>query len=95
MIIDPAPVLAILVGGLHASISMLLRGRGGFRVAVIFVAAALGAWAGDATGGRLGLDPIKVGDFHLVTASIVAWAGIGFVEAMSILGPSGESEARQ
>jgi len=50
--------------------------------------------AGDATGGRLGVDPIKVGDFHLIAASVVAWAGIGFVEVLSILGP-GASAAEQ
>jgi hypothetical protein len=54
---------------------------------VIFVAAALGAWAGDALGGRLGLDPLRIGDFHLVAASLMAWAGIAFVAVISILGP--------
>jgi len=61
---------------------------------VVFVAAALGAWAGDATGGRLGLDPIHIGDFHLIAASIVAWAGIGFVLVLSILGPTAIDEER-
>jgi hypothetical protein len=57
------------------------------RIAIVFAAAALGAWAGDALGGRLGVDPIRIGDFHVVTASIVAWAGIAFVAVLSILGP--------
>ena len=61
---------------------------------VVFVAAALGAWAGDATGGRLGLDPVHIGDFHLIAASIVAWAGIGFVLVLSILGPTAIDEER-
>ena len=55
---------------------------------LVFVAAALGAWAGDATGGRLGLDPVHIGDFHVIAASAVAWAGIGFVLVLSILGPT-------
>ena len=62
---------------------------------VVFVAAALGAWAGDATGGRLGLDPVHIGDFHLIAASIVAWAGIGFVLVLSILGPAAVEEGRR
>ena len=62
---------------------------------VVFVAAALGAWAGDATGGRLGLDPVHIGDFHLIAASIVAWAGIGFVLVLSILGPTAVEEGRR
>jgi hypothetical protein len=86
--IGPAPILALLVGGLNASIFMFVRARGGAAMIVVFLAAALGAWAGDATGGRLGVDPIKMGDFHLIAASVVAWAGIGFVEVLAILGPS-------
>ena len=58
------------------------------RMLLVFVAAVLGAWAGDATGGRLGLDPVHIGDFHVIAASVVAWAGIGFVLVLSILGPT-------
>jgi hypothetical protein len=36
----------------------------------------------------LGVDPIRIGDFHLVAASAVAWAAIGFVEALMVLGPN-------
>ena len=61
---------------------------------LVFVAAALGAWAGDATGGRLGLDPVHIGDFHVISASVVAWAGIAFVLVLSILGPAEAGEGR-
>jgi hypothetical protein len=86
--IGPAPVLALLVGGFHTGLFVLVRGRADARVLLVFVAAALGAWAGDATGGRLGIDPLRIGDFHLIAASVVAWAGIGFVAVLSILGPT-------
>jgi hypothetical protein len=66
---------------------MFLLGRCGMRMLLVFVAAALGAWAGDATGGRLGIDPVHIGDFHLIAASVVAWVGIAFVLVLSILGP--------
>lgn len=92
MVITPAPVLALLLGGFHASIFLFWRGRGGFRVLIVYLAAALGAWAGDATGGRLGIDPLRIGDFHLIAASVVAWAGIGFVEVLAILGPARSAE---
>ena len=92
MALGPAPVLAFLVGGFHAALFVFLRGRGGGRILLVACAAILGAWAGDATGGRLGVDPVRIGDFHLISASIVAWVGIAFVEVISILGPIPESE---
>ena len=45
----------------------------------LIVAACLGAWAGDALGARLGIDLLRIGDFRLFSASILAWAGIGFI----------------
>ncbi len=94
MAIGPAPILALLVGGFHTALYMYLRGRGGVEMLVVFLAAALGALAGDAVGGRLGVDPIRIGDFHLIAASVMAWAGIGFVEVLSILGPTGAPDRR-
>jgi len=85
--IGPAPVLALLIGGFHTALFVFIRARAGVRIAIVFAAAALGAWAGDALGGRLGVDPIRIGDFHVVTASVVAWAGIASVAVLSILGP--------
>jgi hypothetical protein len=92
--IGPAPVLALLVGGFHTALFVFARGRADVRVFLVFVAAALGAWAGDATGGRLGIDPLRIGDFHLIAASVVAWAGIGFVAVLSILSPAGSQDRR-
>jgi hypothetical protein len=92
--IGPAPILALFVGGFHTALFMFLRGRGGGQLLISFAAAALGAWAGDAVGGRLGIDPIRIGDFHLIAASVVAWGGIWFVEVLSILGPSDAAGGR-
>jgi hypothetical protein len=92
--IGTAPVFALLVGGFHTALFLYLRGHGGPEILIVFAAAVLGAWAGDATGGRLGIDPIRIGDFRLVSASLVAWAGILFVEVLSILGPSRASDRR-
>ena len=86
--IGPAPVLALLVGVFHTSLYVLVRGSAGGRLPLLLVAAVLGAWAGDALGARLGIDILRIGDFRLVPASIVAWVGIGFVSIVSILGPT-------
>ena len=92
MSIGPAVILSLLVGGFHSALFMFLRGRGGGQLYIAYVAAALGAWAGDAIGGRLSIDPIRIGDFHVIAASVVAWAGIIFVEVLFILGPSADED---
>jgi hypothetical protein len=84
--IAPAYVLAGILGIFHTALFAFLRGRAGGQIVLILVAAILGSWAGDALGGRLGIDPIRIGDFHVIAASIVAWAGIAFVSVTSVLG---------
>jgi hypothetical membrane protein len=86
--IGPAPILAILVGIFHTSVYVLVRGSAGGQLPLLLVAAVLGAWAGDAVGARLGIDILRIGDFRLLSASLVAWVGIGFVSIVSILGPT-------
>lgn len=88
MSVGPALVLSVLVGTFHAALLVLIRGSIGTRLPFLVGAAILGAWAGDALGARIGVDPLRIGDFHLVAASVVAWVGIGFVEIVSILGPT-------
>ena len=83
----PAPILALLVGVFHASLFVLIRGSAGGQLPLLILAAALGAWAGDAIGARLGLDVLRIGDFRLVAASLMAWVGIGIVAIVAILGP--------
>ena len=88
MSLGPALILAVLVGLFHASLFVLIRGNAGGRLPIIVIAAILGAWAGDALGGRLGINVLTIGDFHLLTASIVAWIGIAISTAVAILGPT-------
>ena len=52
------------------------------------IAAFLGAWAGDELGARLGFDLLRIGDFRLVSASLLAWVGIGMVSIVAVLGPT-------
>ena len=89
--IGPAPVLAILVGIFHTALFVLIRGSAGGQLPLLLVGAILGAWAGDALGARLGIDLLRLGDFRLVAASVVAWVGIGFISVVSILGPTRRS----
>jgi hypothetical protein len=87
----PAPILALLVGVFHTSLYVLIRGTAGGRLPLLFVAAVLGAWAGDAIGGRVGVDLLRIGDFHVLPASIFAWIGIGMMALIAQLGPERRS----
>ena len=87
MTLEPALILSVLVGVFHASLSVLFRGSAGGRLPLLVLAAILGAWAGDAITGRLGLDILTIGDYHLLGASIFAWVGIALVSVVAVLGP--------
>lgn len=93
MSVGPAPVLSLLLGILHVSIYVLIRGSSGQRLPWLVLAAFLGSWAGDAIGSRFGIDVLLVGDFHLITASVMAWVGILGVAIVAILGPQPKQES--
>jgi hypothetical protein len=85
-VIGPSIVLAAVFALMHVSLYVLIRGRTGARLPLLLLAAFLGAWAGDAIGGRLGVNPIRIGDFNVLAASLLAWVGIGVVAVLAILG---------
>lgn len=88
MNIDPAFILAILIGVFQAALFVLVRGSAGGRLPLIVGASILGAWTGDVLADRLEFGLLSIGDFHLLAASIAAWVGIGVSSAVAILGPS-------
>ena len=85
--IGPAVVLSGLVGLFHTALYVLIRGAMGARLPLVLAAAILGAFAGQALGSRLG-DPVRLGDYALIWASIFSWVGIIIVAVTSTLGPS-------
>ncbi len=88
MSLGPALILGILVGVFWTGAYVALRGSAGGRLPVVLVAAILGAWAGDALGGRLGIDVLLIGDFRIVAASVVSIGGIAIVALLTLLGPT-------
>ncbi|HEX9045037.1 MAG TPA: hypothetical protein VF802_08435 [Candidatus Limnocylindrales bacterium] len=88
MLIGPALPLSVLVGLFHTALYVLVRGSAGRQLPLVFVAAVLGAWAGDALAGRMGIDLLAIGDYRLIGASVVAWIGIGLVAVLAVLGPA-------
>ena len=95
MTIGPGLPLALLVGLVNTALYVLVRGNAGGRLPVTYIAAVLGAWAGAAIAGRLGVDWLAIGDFALIPASIMAWVGIGIVAVLATLGPQSEKAGRR
>jgi hypothetical protein len=87
MVIGPTFVLSLLVGILLTALYVVIRGSAGGQLLFVFIAAVLGAWAGDAISARLDFDVLRIGDFHLLGAAIVAGLGITIVALVGILGP--------
>lgn len=85
--IGPAPVLAAILALFHVSAYVFIRGRAGARLPLLLIAAWLGAWAGDTVGGRIAVDPLRIGEFNVVFASVVAWLAIGLVAILALLIP--------
>jgi hypothetical protein len=86
-VISPALVLSAVVGLFHVSAYVFDRGRAGARLPLLVAAAILGAWAGHTVGARLGIDPVRMGEFNLLSASVVAWLAIGLVAIVAVLVP--------
>jgi len=87
VILGPALVLSVIVGLFHVSAYVFIRGRAGARLPLLLIAAILGAWAGDTVAARMAIDPLRIGEFHLLTSSFVAWLGIGLVAILAGLVP--------
>jgi hypothetical protein len=66
----------LLITALLATINLagllVLRGRWGRSVLALAVAAVLGTAAGDAVGRATGLEVLRLGDYHVVAASVGA-----------------------
>ena len=93
--IGPAPILAAIVGLFHVSAYIFIRGRVGARLPFLLLAAVLGAWAGDTVGARMGIDPLRIGEFHLLSASFVAWLAIGLVAILAVLIPERPADPKR
>ncbi len=87
MTLGPGVPLALLVGLANTGLYVLIRGDAGGRLLLVYAAATLGAWAGAAIAGRLGVTPLAIGDFSLLAASLMAWVGIGVVAILATLAP--------
>jgi hypothetical protein len=90
-VLEPAFVLSLFVGAFHTCIYIFVRGNLGWHIPAVLVGAVLGALIGQAIGSRVG-DMLRIGDYSLLWASVMAWIGIGMAIVISSLA-SGKPEA--
>jgi hypothetical protein len=77
------PMLALI----NLLIFIAVRGRWGRSALALAVASVIGVVIGDQVGERTGLEVLRVGDMHVVAASVAAQAAMVVVSLLSALGP--------
>ena len=88
----PWLVLSLLTAGINLSLFVLIRGRWGRQVLVLALAALIGAIAGNGIAAATGVEAVRIGDFNLVSASVMAQLGMLAATLLSVLGPARRTE---
>ena len=77
------PMLALI----NLLLFIAVRGRWGKSVWALAVAAVIGVVIGDQVAARTGLELLRIGDMHIVAASVTAQVLMVAVSLLSALGP--------
>ena len=77
------PMLALI----NLLVFIAIRGRWGRSVIGLAAAAVIGVLIGDQLGERTGLEVLRVGDMHIVAASVAAQVLMVATSLLSALGP--------
>lgn len=91
--VAPAIVVSILVGAFQTCLYVVIRGSVGRHLPLTLLAAILGAFVGHLVG-RLAGDPVQLGDFNVLWASVMAWVGIVVVAGLAAIRPTRRAEPR-
>jgi ABC-type transport system involved in cytochrome c biogenesis permease subunit len=83
----PWIVLAAFVAGINLFAFIAVRGRWGRLVPVLALASLVGTIGGNAVGQRTGLELVRIGDFHVLAASVLAQLAMLAVALLSAIGP--------
>ncbi|MGH2356552.1 MAG: hypothetical protein ACRDGJ_00890 [Candidatus Limnocylindria bacterium] len=83
----PWIVLAALVAAINLFAFIALRGQWGRLVPALAIASLVGTVVGNAVGQRTGLELVRIGDFHVIAASVIAQAAMLVVALLSAIGP--------
>ena len=83
----PWAVWIPLLGLINLLVFVTIRGRWGRSVPILFVAALTGIVIGNEVGRLTGLEVLRVGDMHVVAASVAAQILMVAVTLLAALGP--------
>ncbi len=83
----PWMVLTVFVAAINLTAFTAFRGRWDRRLLVLGIASLVGTVAGNAVGARTGLELLRIGDFHVVAASLAAQAAMLVTDLLAQLGP--------
>ncbi len=81
-------ILVVMTAGFNLFAFLALRGRWGPLVPFLAVAALIGTVAGNAVGGRLGIDLLRIGDFEFAAASVGAEAAMLATVLLAAVAPA-------
>lgn len=76
-----------LLSAMNLLVFVAIRGRWGRSVLVLALVSVFGVVVGDQVAGRTGLEVVRIGDMHLVAASVGAQLLMLAVSLLSALGP--------
>ena len=83
----PWAVWIPLLAAINLFAFLAIRGRWGRIVLVLAVASVVGVVTGDWLGGVTGLEIVRIGDMHVVAASVMAQVLMVAVTLLAALGP--------
>jgi hypothetical protein len=84
----PWMVLTVFVAAINLTIFIALRGRWDRQVPFLALASLVGTVAGNAIGTRTGLELVRIGDFSLLAACLLAQVAMLATDLLAQLGPS-------
>jgi hypothetical protein len=76
------------VTAINLFLFVAIRGTWGRLVPILALVSLVGVVVGDAIGGRTGLELLRIGDFHPLTASIVSQLAMAATVLLGALAPA-------
>ncbi len=87
MTLGPWLVWVPLLALINLLVFLAIRGRWGRSALALAVAAVIGVVIGDQVASRTGLEVLRIGDMHVVAASVMAQVLMLAVSLLGALGP--------